>query len=377
MPTISPDAHRGLVFLNVMEFFIKTYGCQMNTHESEKVTELLQSLGLVKTLSISDADMIIINSCSVRQAAEDSVYGLGKIILKMHSKPTVVLMGCLTGAAKGPRRRYEISYLKDKAPFIDHFLTYQEVLEELPKLVKGSWIPCLAGRQACQEPSSGLVSISQGCNNFCSYCIVPYSRGPEKSRSFEEIFQEVENIIKSGQTEIMLLGQNVNSWGKDLRSTFANLLKVLHEIPGLTKLSFLTSNPYDFGDDLIEALKLPKIDRYLHLPVQSGDSEVLRRMNRRYTREEFLELVKRIKIAVPEIRIGTDIIVGFPGETEEQFQNTLDLIRQVEFRQIFLAKYSPRKGTVSAETMVDDVPLAVKRRRHKEVLELSKKLGHE
>ncbi len=364
-----------------MRFYIKTYGCQMNIHESEKVAELARSLGLVQTTLMTDADLIIINSCSVRQAAEDSVYGLGKPLKKCPAKPTVILMGCLTGAAKGPRRRYEISYLKNKAPFIDHFLTYQEVLEELPKLVKSSKL-----KIKNYKLLSGLVSISEGCDNFCSYCIVPYSRGPEKSRSFEEIADEVKNLVNSGQTEIMLLGQNVNSWGKDLKdqtgcagtaptNTFAGLLRSLYGISGLTKLSFLTSNPYDFGDDLLEVLKMPKIDRYLHLPVQSGDSEILRLMNRRYTREEFLQLVKKIKQAAPEIRIGTDIIVGFPGETERQFQNTLDLIKRVGFRQIFVAKYSPRKGTVSAETMPDDVPLAVKRRRHKVVLELSRKLG--
>lgn len=354
-------------------FFLKTYGCAMNTYESGKVTDLLQGLGLTTADDIHKSDFLIINSCSIRQAAEDSVYGWGLVIKELPTKPTVILMGCLTGAAKSNRRRYELSYLQKKAPWIDYFWTYDEAIEKLPTIITSN------RGESIERNSTGLVSISQGCNNFCTYCIVPYARGPEKSRASSDIVGEVEKLILCGQTEITLLGQNVNSWGKDLtpKERFSNLVKAVHDIKGITRMSFLSSNPYDFKEDLINVLKLPKVDRYLHLPVQSGDNEILNKMNRKHSREDYLELVTKIKKAVPEIRIGTDIIVGFPGETDEQFGHTVDLIKEVGFKQIFVAMYSPRKGTVAAETMMDDLPLKVKRARHKSVLDLIKKISKE
>jgi tRNA-2-methylthio-N6-dimethylallyladenosine synthase len=377
-----------------MNFFIKTYGCQMNTYESRQLKEKLLGLGLPEAKTLAGADLFIINSCSVRQAAEDSVYGLGKVIKSLARKPVVILTGCLTGVAKSTRRRYEVSYLQKKAPFVDYFLTNEELLASLPEIV-------LSSRTLIRDPGktfsgdSGFrvktgtvrfpvkpgmtkekgeyVPISYGCNNFCSYCIVPYARGPEHSRPFGEIRKEVKELISRGTTEIMLLGQNVNSWeGVSSAPRFSDLLRAVHNLPGLTKLSFMSSNPWDFSDDLVNTLKLPKIDRYLHLPVQSGDDAVLKRMNRHYTAEDYLALVSKIRQAVPKIRIGTDIIVGFPGETEEEFKNTLDLVNKVGFKQVFVAMYSPRKGTVAAETMIDSVPKNVKRQRHNKILKLCK-----
>lgn len=377
----------------------------MNIYESQKLEEELLRLSLSKVDDLAKTDIFIINSCSVRQAAEDSVYGLGKELKKLARKPMVILTGCVTGAAKSARRRYEVAYLQKKAPFVDYFLTSEEIVANITDIVgatRGSSVIAGGSRPA---PTDGLgyVPISYGCNNFCSYCIVPYARGPERSRPFSEIKKEVEDLIAKGITEIMLLGQNVNSWDGNVLDVgvqfiepetagsinqaptirresvaseasvprrFSDLLKSIHELRGLTKLSFMTSNPWDFGDDLVEALKLPKIDRYLHLPVQSGDDGVLRRMNRHYTRQDYLTLVAKIKTAVPEIRIGTDIIVGFPGETDEEFKNTLDLIKQVGFKPIFVSMYSLRKGTVAAETRLDDVPKSVKRQRHQQVLNL-------
>ncbi|MCX6784226.1 MAG: MiaB/RimO family radical SAM methylthiotransferase [candidate division WWE3 bacterium] len=355
----------------MMTFLLKTYGCAMNTYESGKIADLLLGLDLTEASDIHQSDFLIINSCSIRQAAEDSVYGWGLVIKDLPKKPVVILMGCLTGAAKSQRRRYELSYLQKKAPWVDYFWTFEEAVEKLPTIVKSNRVASV------ERNSTGLVSISRGCDNFCTYCVVPYARGPEKSRPLSDIIEEVEKLVTSGQTEIILLGQNVNSWGKDFTppERFSYLVKKVHAIKGITKVSFLSSNPYDFEDDLIAVLKLPKVDRYLHLPVQSGDDEILRKMNRRHTREEYLELVVKIKKAVPEIRIGTDIIVGFPGETDGQFGHTLDLIKEVGFKQIFVAMYSPRKGTVAAETMMDDVPSKVKRQRHKEVLDLIKKIS--
>jgi len=367
-----------------MKFIIKTYGCAMNTYESQKMTEKLRDLGGFKTDNLEEADLLIINSCSVRQAAEDSVYGLGKDLSKLSIRPVVILTGCVTGAAKSPRRRYEISYLKKKAPFVDYFLTFDELVRELPNIVgllfvKTFPIPSLARLNASLQrvKNSGLVPISYGCNNFCSYCIVPYARGPERSRPYEEIRAEVAGLVDKGIGQITLLGQNVNSWGNDIKinMNFSGLLQNIHEITEITKISFLTSNPWDFTDELVETLKLPKIDRYLHLPVQSGNAEVLRRMNRHYNSEEYLTLVNKIKMAVPEITLGTDIIVGFPGETDEQFESTLKLIREVKFKNIFVAMYSPRKGTVAAETMTDDVSRKVKKERHQKVLKLVKNIS--
>ena len=353
-----------------MTFLIKTYGCQMNTYESQKLEEELLRLGLSKVDDLSKADLFIINSCSVRQAAEDSVYGLGKQIKALGAgRPKVILTGCVTGAAKTSRRRYEVSYLQNKAPFIDYFLTSEEILENLSIFTVEP--PHGAALPQGSTTLSGLVPISYGCNNFCSYCIVPYARGPERSRPFDEIKEEVEDLIAKGTTEIMLLGQNVNSW--EGNGEFSGLVKIIHDLPGLTKLSFMTSNPWDFSDNLIEVLKLPKIDRYLHLPVQSGDDEVLRRMNRHYTADDYLRLVTKIKTAVPEIAIGTDLIVGFPGETDEEFNHTVDLVKKVKFKKIYVSMYSPRKGTVSAEVMKDDVPKSVKRQRHSQILNLCKK----
>ena len=366
----------------------------MNTYESRQLKEKLLGLGLPEAKTLAGADLFIINSCSVRQAAEDSVYGLGKVIKSLARKPVVIFTGCLTGVAKSTRRRYEVSYLQKKAHFVDYFLTNEELLASLPEIV-------LSSRTLIRDPGktfsgdSGFrvktgtvrfpvkpgmtkekgeyVPISYGCNNFCSYCIVPYARGPEHSRPFGEIRKEVKELISRGTTEIMLLGQNVNSWeGVSSAPRFSDLLRAVHNLPGLTKLSFMSSNPWDFSDDLVNTLKLPKIDRYLHLPVQSGDDAVLKRMNRHYTAEDYLALVSKIRQAVPKIRIGTDIIVGFPGETEEEFKNTLDLVNKVGFKQVFVAMYSPRKGTVAAETMIDSVPKNVKRQRHNKILKLCK-----
>lgn len=348
----------------------------MNTYESQKLEEELLKTGHRPVSDLKSADLLIINSCSVRQAAEDSVYGLGKALNKLTKKPTVILTGCLTGAAKTSRRRYEVSYLQNKAPFIDYFLTSEELLNSLPELLILSQSSTTNSEPAVKTGITGSVPISYGCNNFCSYCIVPYARGAERSRSSSEIKNEIDDLLSKGITEIMLLGQNVNSWvGKDPVKTFPDLVKEIHSLPGLTKLSFMTSNPWDFSDELVEVLKLPKIDSYLHLPVQSGSDSVLARMNRHYTAEDYLALVAKIKQAVPEIVLGTDIIVGFPGETDEEFDQTVDLIKKVGFKKIYMSMYSPRKGTVSAETMSDDVPLATKRQRHTVVLKLSKELG--
>jgi tRNA-2-methylthio-N6-dimethylallyladenosine synthase len=334
-------------------YFIKTFGCQMNKNDSERITGWYENKGWKKAKKIEEADEIVINTCSVRQSAEDRVYGLINNLAKskiQNPKSKIVLTGCML--------RYPIADLKKKLPVVDEFKKIFEFQILNPQsVIRNSKI-------------HAWVPIMEGCSHFCTYCVVPYARGPEKSRPFEEIVCEVEELARRGYKHITLLGQNVNSYTPpnydvsihDNQSPFAALLRRLHEIPGIEKISFITSNPWDLTDDIIETMSLPKIDRYLHLPVQSGDDEILRRMNRPYTAKQYLALVKKIRWRIPDIKIGTDIIVGFPGETEEQFQNTVKLCKKVGFEKAYIAMYSPRSGT-AAFKFKDDVPHEEKKRR--------------
>lgn len=353
-----------------MKYFIKTFGCAANVADSEKIAGYYESEGYKPAKSINEADVIIINSCSVREAAENRVYGLinnlGKLKTK-NLKLKIILTGCML--------RYGKSALQTKLPVVDEFKKISEYQN-----LKSSFLNLKSKVQA-------LVPIMEGCNNFCTYCVVPYARGREKSIPFEEIICEVEKLVGSGTKEITLLGQNVNSYGKDFKedekqpilnylndiyhlsdkkfqdmTLFSLLLTVLNNVKGLQKIKFLTSNPWDLTDDIIEALKLPKIDKYLHLPVQSGDDKILKKMNRHYTAKQYFDLTNKIKREIPEITIGTDIIVGFPGETEEQFQNTVKLIKKVGFVKAYVAIYSPRPQT-AAFKLKDNVPHKEKRRR--------------
>ena len=387
--------------LNQVEtFHIITYGCQMNEAESLRIATILNSKGKTQSQKIEEADLLIINSCSVRQGSEDKVYGLGEKVIPLKSQKLkansqwlfVILIGCMVGSAKGERRRYKLAKLKQKMPWIDEFMTYEELVENLGSL-RGSRLSGFAGFARTIRPEQNalaennikkqyLIPISQGCNNFCSYCVVPYSRGEEVSRSEEEILCEIEKAVKAGHTEIMLLGQNVNSYGniqnpksknQDIKTElpFSKLLKKVHAMPEVEKISFLTLNPYDINDELIETLTLPKIDRYIHLPIQSGDNEVLKKMNRKNTVEEYKDIVKRMRLRIPGVKIGTDIIVGFPGETTEAFENTLKLVKEIGFKQIFAGIYSVREGT-SAAKLTDNLALEEKKRRHKELLKVWK-----
>lgn len=345
---------------------------------------IFEELGLEGATSLVEADIFLINSCSVRQAAEDKVYGLaGKVydLRLTNDNLQVILTGCMVGSATGERRRIRLIDLKRRLPWVDHFIPPAEIFVALPKIISADSGACsrierLRGRAGAVLVSreEAFVPVMRGCDHFCSYCAVPYGRGPERSRPAEEIIAEVTDLVRAGVAKITLLGQNVNSYGRGCGSDggdrggeahpFAQLLRRLHEIAGLEEIWFLTSNPWDFSDDLIDALALPKIRKHLHLPVQSGDDEILKKMNRPYTVGEYKDLVRRILARVPEIKLGTDIIVGFPGETEEQFQNTVALVREIGFAGAFIALYSPREGTAADKLYEDDVPLVEKRRRH-------------
>jgi len=339
--------------LTMKKYYIKTYGCQANKADSERIASLYQQKGYQPAKKIEEAGVIIINTCSVRESAENRVFGLIKNLIN-HQPSTInhqkiVLAGCML--------RLGVTTLKKKLPKIDEFLRMEDYCFDLTPIRK--------------EKTHAWVPIMEGCNNFCTYCVVPYARGREKSRSFEEIVCEVEKLAKQGYQEITLLGQNVNSYGKDMKpkKKFSRLLQRLHEIEGIKKISFITSNPWDLTEDIVQSIKLPKIDKHLHLPVQSGDDKILKKMNRRYNTKQYLSLINQIKEEIPEIKISTDIIVGFPGETKEAFENTVKLCQKVGFEKAYIAKYSPRPGT-AAFKLKDDVSAQEKKRRWRILEEL-------
>ncbi|MGB9911379.1 MAG: MiaB/RimO family radical SAM methylthiotransferase [Microgenomates group bacterium] len=359
-----------------MRYFIKTFGCQMNFADSEKIAAVMEKKGYKPAAKIEEADVVIINSCSVRESAENRVFGLIRNLKKfknLKSEFKIVLTGCMVGSALGERRRYSLEELKRKLPEVDEFKTIQELIGEEKIEPKR------------EDRFHAYITIMEGCDHFCTYCVVPYARGKEISRPLEEIVCEAEELARRGYQHLTLLGQNVNSYGKDqknlklktknsklrlkiqkykkkFKTPFALLLAILHDIPGIKKISFITSNPWDLTDDIIEAMNLPKIDKTLHLPVQSGDDEILRKMNRPYTAKQYLELVKKIRQKIPEIKITTDIIVGFPGETKKAFENTVKLCQKVGFEKAYIARYSPRPGT-AAYHLKDDVSPEEKKRR--------------
>lgn len=325
---------------------------------------------------LSKADVFIINSCSVRQKSEDKIYGLGKpikeVLSEKNKKPLIILAGCVTGGVKNDRSVNNFSVLRKKTEWADHYLSPSEIFR-LPeflglKTLKIDPLQHNDGKHA-------FINISYGCDNYCSYCVVPYSRGKEVSRAKKEILKEINSLVEKNIEEITLCGQNVNSWGlaakekfkvragSDQKLPFAGLLREIHKIKQIKKIDFISSNPFDFTNDLVEVLKLPKISNYVHIAVQSGNNEILKAMNRRHTVAQFIGLIAKIRKARPGIEIGTDIIVGFPGETKKQFMGTVSLMKKVKFNVAFLAMYSPRKGTYAQRNLKDDVSRMEKKRR--------------
>ncbi len=328
-----------------------------------------QARGLAEAKFLEEADVLIINTCSVRQSAEDRVYGLGKKIEKIRRERDgfkVVLTGCVTGRALSDKSGEQLKDLKRKMPWVDEFLPIEEVGFETTPLRKDTqhaWVP-----------------ISTGCNNYCTYCVVPYSRGREVSRPFEEIICEVEELARRGYKEATLLGQNVNSYGKDFSgakfTTFPRLLEAVCKVAGIEKVRFLTSNPQDFSDDLIEVIaREPKVDRFIHLPIQSGDDTVLARMNRKYSTAHYKQLTDKIRSKISDVEFGTDVIVGFPGETKEQFENTVATFKEISFKVAYIGMYSPRPGTAAAKFFKDDVSKEEKKRRFHVLDQLVNKSG--
>lgn len=311
--------------------------------DSERVKAYFWEKGYEFTNDWKEADEVVVNSCVVRESAENRVYGLVNNIKSFNPKIKIILTGCLVGISKN--RPKDVDEMWPISKF--------ETLKPIRNKKKVALIP-----------------IASGCDNFCSYCIVPFARGREVSRKMEDILAEVDEAIKQGFQEVVLIGQNVNSYGGN--KFYILLEKVVKK--KIDKISFVSSNPWDFSDELIEVIaKYPNIDRLIHLPFQSGDDEILKKMNRNYTRKIYLDLVKKIKNNVKDVRFSTDIIIGFPGETEEAFQNTVDVCRQVGFEIAYLNKYSPRRGTVSAKLYKDDIPQSEKKRRWNVLEELVNK----
>ena len=370
--------------------YIRTFGCQMNDADSEVMERLLEKEGYGKTDSPEGADVIILNTCSVRQHAEDralSYLASLKRVRKENPSTVFVLAGCVAQRLK--------SKIFEKTPFVnivlgtDNILELPKLIEEafqkpkeklltievrgdLPKLEEGFWSSSSYGCARSSE-LTGRVTIMRGCDNFCSYCIVPYVRGRERSRPIKDIVSEIEQKVAGGCKEIMLLGQSVNSYRSN-SSDFADLLAEIEKVDGLERIRFMTSHPKDVSDKLINIIRdSSKICEHLHLPAQSGSNRILEGMNRGYTREQYLELIEKIRSEIPKISITTDLMVGFPGEKKEDFEDTLRLVEDVEFDAAFTFKYSTRQGTQAAKEK-DDVPLETKKKRLAKLNELCEKM---
>ena len=359
------------------KFFIRTFGCQMNEHDSEKVKGVLLHMGLEEAESEKEADLILLNTCAVREKPVHKVYSeLGRF--KRMKDKVIGVLGCV--AQKEGRRIIE------RMPHVDFVIgprniyRIKEAFERAKEGKKSVFtdqssrcaVTDLSFPVARENPYRAYITIMEGCDNFCSYCIVPFVRGREVSRPPEDILEEVKRLADAGYKEITLLGQNVNSYGKglDKRVDFADLLHMVHEVEGIEWIRFITSHPKDFSDRLIETvMTLPKVCEYIHLPAQSGSNRILELMNRRYTKERYLEIVEKIKSYGKYVALTSDFIVGFPTETEEDFQETLDLIKWVEYEGVFAFVYNPREFT-RAYKWKDDVPMEEKKRRLSELLKV-------
>lgn len=360
-------------------YHITTFGCQMNEHDSETIAGMLTEQGFAESPERDTADVAIINTCSVRENADKRFFGtLGQLkkIKKNNPDFTVCVCGCMM------QQQHIIDSIKSKYPWVDLiFGTHnihqfpqllESVMAEKEKVVNiweagGDIVEGLPAKRLYKHKS--FVNIMYGCNNFCTYCIVPYTRGRERSRKPQDILEEVRRLTADGVREVTLLGQNVNSYQGDADTDFTKLLYQLNQVPDLQRIRFMTSHPKDLSDKLIQAyVDCEKLCDYIHLPVQSGSSRVLERMNRKYMKEDYLRIIEKLKAAVPGMAISTDIIVGFPGETEEDFQETLDLVETVEYDSAFTFLYSIRRGT-PAEHYAEQIPEEVKHARFNRLVE--------
>ena len=355
-----------------LKYYILTMGCQLNENDSEKLVGMIEEMGYIESKDLNDADIYLINTCCVRENAEEKVFGkLGELKKIKENKDIIIAIGgCMM------QEEHITKKIKNSYPFVDIIFgthTLHKLPENLYKVIidrkkvkdildiDGEIYEGLPVKRSDKKQAS--VTIMYGCNNFCSYCIVPYVRGRERSRKPEDILKEIEELAKEGYKEITLLGQNVNSYNGGENYKFANLLRDVDKIEGIEIIRFVSPHTKDFTDDVIDAIAdSKKVSRLLHVPLQSGSTDVLKEMNRRYTKEQYLNLIDRIKAKIPEAVFSTDIIVGFPGETEEDFEDTLDVVKKVNFEQIFMFIYSRRVGTV-ADKMENQIPEEIKHER--------------
>lgn len=370
-------------------YHIVTYGCQMNVHESEKIAGILETLGMKKCDDIKKSRVIVFNTCCIREGAEDRAFSnisALKKYKKENSDVILVLCGCMPQQKEG---KYD---LRKKLPYVDiiigthnigllkeyllkHINSDKQIYEIMDKPIPNVEVVTHTVRD---DETNAYVNIIYGCNKFCTYCIVPYVRGRERSRPYAEIEREFKELVAKGYKYITLLGQNVNAYGKDLDEglNFASLLQRLARIEGDFKIKYMTSHPIDFSQDIVNVMKEePKVAKCLHLPVQSGSDEILRRMNRRYDHKHYLKLIKMTKRAIPNVALSTDIIVGFPGESDKDFLDTLSLIKKVKYDQIFAFMYSKRTGT-PASIMENQVDEDLKSKRLNKLLREQKFIAH-
>lgn len=354
----------------------------MNENDSELMAGLLAKEGFELAASEEEADVVIINTCAVRKKAEEKFYGkLGQVLkLKKRKRVIVGVAGCV--AEKEREKLFEKG-----VDFLVGTRAITQVVELVKQAIAGEKVACFEDHldeythelpKMRTSRHHAWVTVIHGCDRFCSYCIVPYVRGREKSRRMEDVLEEVRELAKGGYREVTFLGQNVDAYGKDLRdgTSLARLLEEASKVEGIERLWFLTSYPTDFSDELIEVVaRNPKVAKTVHLPVQSGSNRILKMMNRKYTKEDYLELLEKIRKAVPEVSITSDVIVGFPGETEEDFMETVDLVERARFERLNLAIYSPREGTLAWKLYKDDVPYEEKVRRFQFLMNLQKRIN--
>ena len=361
------------------KYMIMTFGCQLNENDSEKIAGMVENLGYEKTDDLSKCDLVVFNTCCVRENAEDRLFGkIGEIKKLKEERGTIIAIGGCMMQEEHILEKIKKSYKYIDLVFGTHTLNkfeedLKKIIEEKKKIrdvidIDGEVIEGLPIKR--NDKFKASVSIMYGCNNFCSYCIVPYVRGRERSRKKEDILKEVESLAKEGYKEITLLGQNVNSYDGGDGYKFSNLLYDVCKIEGIERIRFISPHPKDFTDDVIKAIKdNKKISRIVHLPLQSGSTKVLKEMNRKYTKEQYLALAEKMRKEIPDILFSTDIIVGFPGETEEDFENTLDVVRKMNYEQIFMFIYSRRVGTV-ADKMENQIPEEIKHKRFERLKKL-------
>ena len=355
---------------SIKKFHLIIFGCQMNTSDAERLATILKKIGYTETQNEKEADLIGLVACSVRQAAVDRLYGkLREWSLVKEKRPLITLLsGCVL-----PADRKKLAHKFDLFIDINHLNNLAKDLKNIALEEKLSLPNFFDIAPSYSSDYRAYVPIMTGCNKFCSYCAVPYTRGRETSRPSEQIIAEVKKLLKKGYKEIILLGQNVNSYGLDREAEikFPELLKKIDNLEKNFWLKFLTSHPYDMSDDLIQAMaKSKNLTHYLHLPVQSGSDAILKKMNRHYTVAHYKKLIKKIRQSIPDLAISTDIIVGFPTETEAQFKETLKLVKEIKYNTAYFAQYSSRSGTTAAKLYKDEVPKSIKKKRWQELNKL-------